>query len=543
MYRNADLASTLPHEIGHYLSLLHTHYGYWVPCLWEPVRRGFYPNCPTHTFIPNTCSITGDLFCDTPGDPNQSDQSAGCVYNGGRRDYVSELYDPAEDNYMSYAPRECRSWFSNKQGKAMMWNLAWQRAPQRVRGNWGTAASNNFDSFEPDNGDRAARNINLNGLQRHSFHSRACSDSEDWIRFRVPFEGFQGAYFVEVTGVNGAPHPVISMELFPANGGTEARGFVAGARINVPFTTPNGRARLEIPCQSVVPGQWVLVRIGNGGTQFSQYDVTLFNGPASGQAALPAISGPDQVCSTGATFTLNNAPAGTAVTWTASGNMTPQSGTGTTATVSATGTEGTGTITFSVAGGCTSTLSKTVQVGVLYSSSDYPVSGPPSASCNQEVYYSTNSLPAATNYQWFWPSGWLYVSGQGTRYLTLKAAGFAGSGQVGVRVATACDPGGSPSVLNVSVTCSGYFAMYPNPADSYVEIAPDQSVTDNQALDQDFEVVIYDNFAQEKLRTKTAKDAKEKKLKLNVTALPLGVYVVQIIYAGGVEHKSLEIMH
>jgi len=255
----------------------------------------------------------------------------------------------------------------------------------------------------------------------------------------------------------------------------------------------------------------------------------------------PTISGDDAVCPS-AQYTTVAIP-GARYIWTAGGSLRLTSQNGNQAVFNANGS-GTGTVNVRIESDCGNFTppARTVLVGVSYSSSDYPVSGPASASCNQEVYYSTNALPAATSYQWFWPSGWLYVSGQGTRYLTLKASGFAGSGQVGVRVATACDPGGSPATLNVSVTCSGYYALYPNPADSYVEIAPDQSLTDNQALDQDFEVVIYDNFAQEKLRTKTPKEAKEKKLKLDVTALPPGIYVVQIIYATSVEQKSLEIM-
>ena len=75
-----------------------------------------------------------------------------------------------------------------------------------------------------------------------------------------------------------------------------------------------------------------------------------------------------------------------------------------------------------------------------------------------------------------------------------------------------------------------------------MEVAPDETVEGNPATDQDFEVVIYDNFAKEKLRAKTPKEAKEKKLKLDVTSLPPGIYVVQIIHAGGVEQKQLEIM-
>ncbi len=86
------------------------------------------------------------------------------------------------------------------------------------------------------------------------------------------------------------------------------------------------------------------------------------------------------------------------------------------------------------------------------------------------------------------------------------------------------------------------YSIYPNPASSFIEIAADETVTDNPAKGKDFEVVIYDNFAQEKLRGKTPKEAKEKKLKLDVTSLSPGIYVVQIIHADGVEQKQLEIM-
>jgi hypothetical protein len=557
VYTNNIQAKTLPHEIGHYLSLVHTHFGYRVPCLWEPVRRGYYPVCPSHFVAPNTCSVTGDGFCDTPGDPNQSGQAAGCVYNGGERDYLNELYDPAEDNHMAYSPRACRTWFSNKQKKAMMWSLAVLRAPERARGNWGTDGTNNFDSFEPDNGDRAARELALNGLQRHSFHSRACSDGEDWVRFEVPAGGFPGAYFVEVTGVNGAAHPVTNMEIFTSTG-TVAAGLVAGARIAVPFTTPDGRARLEIPCQSVTPGRWYLVRISNGGTQFGQYDLTLTTGPATGQPALPTVSGPDIVCNANQTFVLNNAPAGATVTWTTTTNLTPQSGTGPTATVSANGS-GPGVITFSVQGSCGYSVRKNVQAG-RYQPSDFPISGPNGTSTSGLAYVSPNttvnlSAPALLNlvsngYEWTVVNNRTQAqttTRQSSRFFSVPVpgAGFQGI-TVLLRVRNICNGTEEfptePSVYNLLEQSSGTFAMYPNPASSYVEIAPDESVADNQAKDKDFEVVIYDNFAQEKLRAKTPKELKEKKLKLDVTSLPLGVYVVQITYEGGVEQKQLEIM-
>ncbi|MBD0259054.1 MAG: T9SS type A sorting domain-containing protein, partial [Cytophagales bacterium] len=234
--------------------------------------------------------------------------------------------------------------------------------------------------------------------------------------------------------------------------------------------------------------------------------------------------------------------------WTTSANISPTTFTTTSNTFTPVANgSGTGWVKVRVTNTCSGNTYESGQfpvvVGIAYSSSDYPVSGPTSADCNQEVAYSTNTLAAATNYQWSWPSGWSYVSGQGTRYLTVKTPSFSSSGQVSVRVATSCDAGGSAATLNVSATCSGLmYAMYPNPADSYVEITPDETKPDNQAAGQDFEVVLYDNFALEKLRAKTRKEVKEKKLKLDVTSFSPGIYVVQIIHADGVEQKQLEIM-
>jgi hypothetical protein len=107
-------------------------------------------------------------------------------------------------------------------------------------------------------------------------------------------------------------------------------------------------------------------------------------------------------------------------------------------------------------------------------------------------------------------------------------------------VTNACGTSGGYSVSMTNQTSS--FALYPNPADSYVEIAPDETLPDNQAAGQDFEVVIYDNFAQEKLRTKTKVEDNSKKLRLDVKQLPRGIYVVRIFCAGSVEQKQLEIM-
>jgi len=115
----------------------------------------------------------------------------------------------------------------------------------------------------------------------------------------------------------------------------------------------------------------------------------------------------------------------------------------------------------------------TIHVGG-YSSSDYPVSGPSSACKNTYVYFSTNTLPGATDYAWFWPlNNWTYVSGNHTPYLTLITGSSIGGNTVGVRVANACDAGGSPGMKFVQVNnCGGWrYTVSPNPTRGNIVIS------------------------------------------------------------------------
>jgi len=116
-----DNPSTLAHEIGHYLNLLHTH-----------TIRGFYPGpytfeCPDGS----NCETEGDLICDTPADPDL----------GGRMDlecnYIlpaapppgcdNTPYNPQLNNLMSYAPPCCRDYFTPEQIAKMIYTLENER--------------------------------------------------------------------------------------------------------------------------------------------------------------------------------------------------------------------------------------------------------------------------------------------------------------------------------------------------------------------------------------------------------------------------------
>jgi hypothetical protein len=94
-----DNHTTVPHEIGHYFDLYHTHeiaFGY------EYVDR-------------SNCGVAGDLLCDTPADPGLSSYNMDetCKYTAFSRDPHNDLYDPDTGQYMSYAtPKTCRDHFS-----------------------------------------------------------------------------------------------------------------------------------------------------------------------------------------------------------------------------------------------------------------------------------------------------------------------------------------------------------------------------------------------------------------------------------------------
>lgn len=91
--------STLPHEMGHFFGLPHTH------------------NDSNKEFVDGSnCSTAGDGFCDTPADPNLSGLvDFNCAYTGTEVDPKGEEYDPNTMNYMSYSRKSCRTEFSAEQ--------------------------------------------------------------------------------------------------------------------------------------------------------------------------------------------------------------------------------------------------------------------------------------------------------------------------------------------------------------------------------------------------------------------------------------------
>lgn len=112
---SAATTSTMPHEVGHYFGLYHTHGKF---------------NCgPTITDeLVNGCNCKGygDNVCDTPADPNLLGINCsgylvnGCTYsNTTLKDANQQVFAPMVSNLMSYAPENCRTQFTTGQKDRM----------------------------------------------------------------------------------------------------------------------------------------------------------------------------------------------------------------------------------------------------------------------------------------------------------------------------------------------------------------------------------------------------------------------------------------
>ena len=186
-------------------------------------------------------------------------------------------------------------------------------------------------------------------------------------------------------------------------------------------------------------------------------------------------------------------------------------------------------------------LTSTFSIGG-YSSSDYSVSGP-SVSCqNQTVYFSTNQLPGATNYAWFWPSDWTYQSGQGTYSLAVKTA--TSSGPVGVRVANACDAGGSPAMKYVQVNNCGFsIKVMPNPSQGniYLQIDQTQELKTSTRYNKIYKLEIIDSYGT--IRKKFSYASGQTNLKINLGDLENGIYIVHLFNGAVWGYKQVIISH
>lgn len=108
--------NTLTHELGHYLSLPHTFFGwegaYEGSVLVDPIPQGQWERVDG-----SNCNTAADRFCDTP--PDYVSYRWPCPLSSELADPNGTAFLPDESFYMSYALDACTNRFSQEQMNAM----------------------------------------------------------------------------------------------------------------------------------------------------------------------------------------------------------------------------------------------------------------------------------------------------------------------------------------------------------------------------------------------------------------------------------------
>lgn len=145
---------TWAHEIGHFLSLPHTFFG------WENLPNFDYtqeaPNMIDNTFVErangSNCAYAADGFCDTPAD--YLNYRWACDVDSRS---TLEQIDPQGNTFksdgnffMSYSLDNCTNKFSNEQINAMRANLEYQRPELLTNQNTPVSLSEETDLLSPE---------------------------------------------------------------------------------------------------------------------------------------------------------------------------------------------------------------------------------------------------------------------------------------------------------------------------------------------------------------------------------------------------------
>ena len=265
------------------------------------------------------------------------------------------------------------------------------------------------------------------------------------------------------------------------------------------------------------------------------------------------------VCNSNSTFTLQNRPAGTTVSWSKSSNLTYVSGQGSdnyTVKAASSTTSGVGWVEATIEGCGSFVPREEVWVGpyntsIIYMSGTYGV-------CQGELYTYTLNLPnghqSGYTYQWNKPNNW-YINNQGTNWISLRVPQYSTPdyGVVEARVNNGC--GWSP-YTGVTVypgySCGGVYSysVFPNPANSSLtiertlddeliqtDINADKPLRQDSQAIGDIIIKLFDKTGQ-LVKTKISRN---NKTVINISGLKEGLYHLKIIYNEEVIDEQVKI--
>jgi hypothetical protein len=246
---------------------------------------------------------------------------------------------------------------------------------------------------------------------------------------------------------------------------------------------------------------------------------------------LASLSGPYLVCDEITSFSVQNLPPGSTVSWSHSSKLSYVSGQNTSTykvKASSSSTSGTGTVTATMTNGWNSrSITKDVWVGKFNST---VVTGT-AAVCPDTYYTYTAQVPgghsSSYSYTWTYPSNWMWPYYSQNTFRIKTPMYNPEYGTVRVSILNAC---GTSSYSGITVypsyNCGYYYSYYPNPVSEELTIEAVDATTDKTLTTNtiDFSIDLYDS---DKKLVKQAKN-KDNKITINVENLKKGVYFLHI---------------
>ena len=260
--------------------------------------------------------------------------------------------------------------------------------------------------------------------------------------------------------------------------------------------------------------------------------------------AEPGISGPDNLCSSNATYTLVDAPSGQAITWSLSSNLQLISSLSNSITVKPL-SGGPGWIKANLGSYSTE---KELWVGI-----PYPPTSITNFCCNGMGFISDKSyifsvdVKGATQFDWIVEGGSI-LYGQGTNSITVLTSKPIGQGisfNVSVRAGNNC---GWSAYLQRGgyippVSGNQMFSVYPNPANSEIYITVSDTKSDFSNSNNDDIAVTKVMITDANGNLKYLQDfvQSQKTVKINVSGIQRGAYIITISNDSIKESHSLVI--
>ena len=333
IYENTN--RTLPHEIGHFFRLEHTHRHHnRGKCRQEAVDRNRTYGGQCIFKYGKICEKSGDGLCDTEAEQNLNSTGTfdfgSCTYIGNDTDRWGDSYLPnSGENIMSYGAF-CRSTFTNQQVSAMWFHLIYYESLMRTL----DLELLDPDKYEPDDSDEMGvpTEISIGEKQCHSFHQTLnddCQDEVDWLIIDNT-NGFIGSLIIELDqitedGGKNYEYPVEEIVVWDTD--------FNQVRTNVKSVTRSQvgtKDIYEISCEQN-PEDYLIQVIRKEDIKGGLYSISVKNS----YEVLPEIIADNQVC-IGGVLTIDNLPDGASVSWISPINISLSTNSGVTTSITAT---------------------------------------------------------------------------------------------------------------------------------------------------------------------------------------------------------------